>query len=74
MFLIDDILLSPLRGTLFVFRELHKVADAEQHDSQSVIQELQTLYMSLETGKITEEEFARQESVLLDRLEQTERS
>ena len=74
MFLIDDILLFPLRGTLFLVREIHKAADAEKHDSRPIVQELQDLYMLLETGKITAEEFDRQEVVLLERLEQTERS
>lgn len=74
MFLIDDILLSPLRGALFVFQEIQKQADAEKHDSRPIVQELQDLYMLLETGKITEEEFDTREAILLERLEQTERS
>ncbi|MGD0089822.1 MAG: gas vesicle protein GvpG [Planctomycetota bacterium] len=74
MFLVDDILLFPLRGGLFVFREIQKSADAEKHDSRPIIQELQDLYMRLETKKISEEEFDKREAVLLERLEQTERS
>jgi len=73
MFLLDDILLSPLRGALFVFQEIQKAAEAEEHDSRPVVQELQDLYMLLETGKITEQEFDKQETVLLERLERTER-
>jgi hypothetical protein len=74
MFLLDDILLSPLRGALFVFQEIQKASEAEEHNSQPIVQELQDLYMLLETGKITEEEFDKQETVLLERLERTERS
>jgi len=74
MFVLDDILLFPLRGALFVVREIHKAAEMELHDSRPVVQELQDLYMLLETGRITEEEFDRREAVLLERLEQTERS
>ena len=74
MFLLDDILLFPVRGTLFVLRELQKAAEAERQDSRPIVQELQDLYMLLETGRITEEEFDRREAVLLERLEQTERS
>lgn len=50
-----------------------KASEAEEHDSRPVVQELQDLYMLLETGKITEQEFDKQETVLLERLERTER-
>lgn len=74
MFLVDDVLLFPLRGAMFVFQEIQKSAEAEKHDSRPIVQQLQDLYMRLETGKISEEEFDKREAVLLELLEQTERS
>jgi len=73
VFLLDNILTSPFRGIGRVFREIHKAVLAEVEDRPSIVQELQQLYMQLETGKISEEEFGRQETVLLDRLDELER-
>jgi hypothetical protein len=70
MFLIDDLLLSPVKGVLWVFREIHDAAQKEQAgESESITAALSELYMRLETGQITEAEFDVQEKVLLDRLD-----
>ncbi len=70
MFLIDDILLFPVTSILWVFRELHNAARQESAaESDTITAELSDLYMMLETGKITTEEFDRQEKELLDRLD-----
>jgi len=68
--LIDDILLSPVRGILWVFREIRDSAMEEaRNESESITQELRTLYMQLETGKLSDSEFDEQEKQLLDRLD-----
>lgn len=70
MILIDDILLSPVRGILWVFREIRDSAMEEaRNESESITQELRTLYMQLETGKLSDSEFDEQEKQLLDRLD-----
>jgi hypothetical protein len=70
MFLIDDILLAPAHGILWIFREIRNAAQQEQDgESESITAELTELYMMLETGKITEGEFDASERVLLDRLD-----
>jgi hypothetical protein len=72
--LVDDILLAPFRGLLWIFEEIHRAAQEEMvSDAESITAELSTLYMRLETGKITEQEFAEQEKVLLDRLDKIQR-
>ena len=38
-------------------------------ESQSITEQLRLLYMQLETGRITEQEFDAQEKLLLDRLD-----
>ncbi len=72
MFLIDDILLSPVKGLMYLAKQIHKAAEEEFLDEENITAELSELYMMLETGKITEEEFNNRESELLNRLEQIE--
>jgi len=70
MFLIDDILLSPAKGLLWVFQEIHDAAQQElAGESEAITATLSELYMRLETEQITEVEFDAQEKVLLDRLD-----
>ena len=70
MFLIDDILLSPAKGLLWVFHEIHDAAQEElAGESEAITTTLSELYMRLETGQITETEFDAQETALLDRLD-----
>jgi Gas vesicle protein G len=70
MFLIDDILLAPAKGVLWVFQEIHDAAQQElAGESETITAALSELYMRLETGQITETEFDAQETVLLDRLD-----
>ena len=73
MLLIDDVLLSPFKGLLFVFKELAMRAQEELLDDEAVRQELRETYMLLETGRISEQEFERREHKLIGRLEAIER-
>ena len=74
MFLIDDILLAPLTGILWIFKELNSAVQQEMASEQDrLISELTGLYMLLETGKITEAEFQEQEGLLLDRLDRLQK-
>lgn len=72
MFLIDDILLSPAKGLFYICKQIHKSAEEELLNEENVSAELSELYMMLETGKITEEEFNKREAELLNRLEEIE--
>jgi hypothetical protein len=70
LLLIDDILMSPVRGILWVFREIHNsVLEEARNESESITQQLRSLYMQLETGKLSDLEFDEQEKHLLDRLD-----
>ena len=70
MLLVDDILFAPVSSILWIFREISKVAHEElAGESQSITEQLRLLYMQLETGRITEEQFDAQEKLLLDRLD-----
>jgi len=75
MFLVDDLLLAPVHGIFWIFREIRNAAQQEcDGESESITAELTALYMMLETGKITEGEFDACERVLLDRLDAIEGS
>lgn len=73
MLIIDDILVSPVRGLFWIFRELHNAVQEEAvNEVENITQQLSELYMMLETGKITEDEFDEREAILLDRLDALE--
>lgn len=71
-FLLDDILLAPLKGVIWIAEKIQEAAEKELLDEDQVKRDLTELYMHLETGRITEEEFARQEEELVERLEAIE--
>jgi hypothetical protein len=75
MFLVDDILLAPFKGLVWVFEEIRDAADQERGaEADEITLELQRLYTTLESGKITEAEFDLKEAELLDRLDQIQES
>ncbi len=70
MFLVDDLLFAPFKGINWIFRKVHELAEEELSGEADRIREsLTELYMQLETGQISEQEFDQQESILLDRLD-----
>jgi hypothetical protein len=73
MLLVDDLVLSPYRGLLWVFKEIHDVALEElEGEAERIREQLTDLYMLLETGELTDEEFDEREAALLDRLDALE--
>jgi len=73
MLVVDDILLFPVNGLLWLFKEIHSAARQEmESEADSITVQLSELYMMLETGKISEEEFDARERELLDRLDELE--
>ena len=73
MLVVDDILLAPVRSLFWIFKEIYNTAqETMATDAEAITAELSALYMRLETGKITEEEFTAEEKRLLERLDQLE--
>ena len=71
MLLLDDILLSPIRGVLWVFEKLADAVASSQEDEEEALKgRLRELYMQLETGQIDEATFDDAESQILDRLDE----
>ena len=70
MLLIDDLLLAPFRGVLWVVEKIHEAAQEElAGEADAITEQLRQLYMMLETARITEAAFDAQERKLLDRLD-----
>lgn len=69
MFIIDDILLSPINGLLYIFKEIEKIAREEREDtSEKLKRELLEAQMLFETDKISEKEYSKREKNILERL------
>lgn len=66
------LLTAPFRGLLRVFEEVAERAEHELYNEDAVRAELTDLYLKLEAGALGEDEFARREADLVERLEQIE--
>jgi len=70
VFLLDDILLAPLKGLAAVCRKVHEAAEQELEGRESgALQALSELYHQLEMREIDEAEFDRREAELLGQLD-----
>jgi hypothetical protein len=72
MFLLDDILLAPVKGLAMICQKVYEAAQ-DDLDSQekAALGALAELYQELERGGIGDEEFNARENTLLERLEAT---
>ncbi len=69
MFLIDDILLAPLKGVIFLAEKINEVIEKEMSDEGSIKERLMSLQLKFEMDEIDEEEYDRREEELLKLLE-----
>ncbi len=69
MFLLDSILLAPLKGVMWLGRKVNDVAEQELNDGGRVKEQLMALQMQLELDEIAEQEYIDKERDLLDRLD-----
>lgn len=70
MLLLDDLLLAPGTAVMKIFEELARKAQEEFLDDGPVKKELQEIYALLESGSLSEADFATREQQLLQRLAQ----
>lgn len=68
MFLLDDILLAPIKGIQWIGEKLREVADKELCDPDKIREELMTLQAKLDMGEIAAVEYNVREKELLERL------
>jgi len=69
LFLIDDILLAPLKGVIWIGERLNEIAEKEFSDEGRIKEKLMELQLKFEMDEISEEEYNRQEKELLERLD-----
>ena len=69
MFLIDSILLAPLKGVVWLGEKLNEMAEKELSDDGRIKEELMALQLKFELDEITEQEYNEKENELLDRLD-----
>lgn len=72
MLLIDDLLMLPFSGFGFVMRTLQKVAEEQYTDDAPIKEQLLELQLKLESGEITEEEYAQEEASIIRQLREIE--
>jgi len=69
MFLIDDILLAPLKGIVWLGKKVEDITEKELYDEGGIKEKLMELQLKFELDEISEEEYDKQEKELLARLE-----
>lgn len=70
MFLLDDILLAPIKGVKWVAEKLQDLADKDLFDPDKIREELMSLQAKLDMGEIGEEEYSIREGEILQRMEE----
>jgi hypothetical protein len=68
MFLIDDLLLAPLKGVIFIAEKINEVIQKETSDEGSIKERLMALQLKFELDEIDEEEYDKREDELLKLL------
>lgn len=69
MFLLDDLLLAPVKGVIWIGEKIKEVADRELYDVEGIKKGLEELQELHEAEQIKDEEFAQAEERLLKRLQ-----
>ena len=69
MFIIDDILLAPLKGIIWLGKKINEVAEKEFSDEGRIKEKLMELQLRFELDEISEKEYNKQEAELLARLD-----
>ena len=69
MFLIDDILLAPLKGVVFLAEKINEIIEKGMSDEGTIKERLMALQLKFELDEIDEEEYDRREDELLKLLE-----
>jgi Gas vesicle protein G len=68
MLFIDDLLLSPVNGFIFILNQIQKIADKELNDDTVIKEQLLELQMRVELDEISDEEYREREAELFARL------
>lgn len=69
VFILDDLLMMPLKGGLALINKIRDLAEDELYDPERIKEDLARLNEEYETGEIEKEKFQKLEAKLLRRLE-----
>jgi len=69
MFLLDDIVLAPLKGIIFIGEKINELMQKEISDEGRIKERLMELQLKFEMDEISVEEYDRREEELLDMIE-----
>ena len=70
MFLLDDILLAPIKGLAAMCQKVHDAAQEDlEKQERNILATLAELHQLMDAGRIGDEDFNVRECDLLDRLE-----
>jgi len=69
MFLLDSILLAPLKGVVWLGEKLNEIAERELSDEGRIKEQLMALQLQFELDQIGEQEYDQKEHELLARLD-----
>jgi len=70
MFIIDELLLAPLKMFTEILEQIRDMAENELYGEDKIKTEIVKLQMMLELDEITEEQYNEAEGVLMKRLEE----
>ena len=69
MFLIDSILLAPVKGVIWLGKKINEVVEKETSDQGVIKEKLMELQLQFELDEISEEEYNKKEKEPLERLD-----
>lgn len=69
MFILDDILMAPVNGLIWLGKKINEVVEKEVSDEGRIKEKLMELQLKFELDQISEEEYNKQEAELLARLD-----
>ena len=69
MFLLDSILLAPVKGVIWLGKKVNEVGENKLYDEGSIKEELMAIQLQFELDEISEHEYDEKEKELFDRLD-----
>ena len=68
IFILDDILLAPLNGVIFIGKKINEIVEKEQSDEGVIKERLMNLQLKFELDEISADEYDAKEDELLKLL------
>lgn len=75
MFLIDDLLLAPIKGPMWIGKKIKEIVDrqlTERYDIEKIKEDLRFLQDRRQAGAISEEDFVKEEERLIRNLQEAQ--